>query len=117
MQYLYRDTSGYHFLDLESYEQLAVDQESIGDSINYLIENLELDILIYQGRAISLELPIFVNIEVEYTEPALKGDTVSGGGKPAKMSTGLNLTVPFHIKQGDVLKVDTRTGQYVERVK
>ena len=117
MQYLYRDGSGYQFLDLDSYEQFLVEEETIGDSILYLIENMELDIFIYKGKAISLELPNFVNLEVEYTEPALKGDTVSGGGKPAKMKTGLSITVPFHIKQGDVLKIDTRTGQYVEKVK
>lgn len=117
MQYLYRDGNGHHFLDLDSYEQVAIEEQAIGNSALYLVENLEVDIYMYRGRAISIELPNFVNLEVEYTEPAVKGDTVSGGGKPAKMATGLSITVPFHIKQGDILRIDTRTNQYVEKVK
>lgn len=117
MQYLYKDQSGFHFLDLESYEQVSIDQETVAEKAFFLVENLQIDAYIYKGKAISMDLPNFVNLQVEYTEPGMKGDTVSGGGKPAKMMTGLTITVPFHIKQGDVLKIDTRTNQYVEKVK
>lgn len=117
MQYLYKDGAGYQCLDLESFEQLLLEKDVVAEKINYFIENLEIDVLVFDGRPISVDLPNFVNLAVEYTEPALKGDTVSGGGKPARMETGLNVTVPFHIKQGDVLKIDTRSGSYVEKVK
>jgi elongation factor P len=117
IQYLYADgDQGYQFLDLESYEQLMLDPKAVGDAKSYLIENLEVDLLLFNGKPISLDLPNFVNLQVTYCEPAVRGDTVSGGAKPATLQTGLNINVPYHIKQGDLLKIDTRSGEYVEKV-
>lgn len=117
MQFLYKDKNGFQFMDLGSYEQVLLDEKTVGNSKNYLTENLEIEVLYFEGKPIALTLPNFVILKVTYTEPGLKGDTVSGGGKPATLSTGLTLTVPFHVKQDDVLKIDTRTGEYVEKVK
>lgn len=116
MQYLYEDGSSFQFMDLGAYEQVALDKEVVGDRKYYLTENLEIEVLYYQGKPIAIDLPNFVQLAITYCEPAIKGDTVSGGGKPATLSTGLNISVPFHVKQGDLLKVDTRTGEYVEKL-
>lgn len=118
MQYLYSDNTNYQFMDLDSFEQTALDKETVGDKKYYLIENLEIEVLYYKGRPIAVELPNFVELTVTYTEPGIKGDTVSGGGgKPATLSTGLNTLVPYHITNGDRLKIDTRSGEYVEKIK
>lgn len=117
MQYLYSDREKFQFMDMDAYEEIGLDPKTVGDAKNYLIESLEIEVLYYQGKPIALDLPNFVNMTVEYTEPGIKGDTVSGGGKPARVTTGLTVTVPYHVKQGDVLKVDTRSGEYVEKVK
>lgn len=117
MQYLYKDGNGYQFMDLEAYEQIALEEDTVGENKGYLIENLEIEVLYYQGRPISVQLPNFVNLQITYCEPALRGDTVSGGSKPATLSTGMVVQVPYHIKQGDMLKIDTRSGEYVEKVK
>lgn len=116
MQYLYADGSSYQFMDLDAYEQIALEKETVGDNKYYLIENLEIEVLYYKGRPIAVELPNFVEVKVTYCEPAIKGDTVSGGGKPCVVSTGLTVTVPFHIKLNDVLKIDTRSGTYAEKI-
>jgi len=117
MQFLYNDRDGYHFMDLTEYEQIAFTEETVGEKKFYLTENLELEVLYYKGRPISIDLPNFVQLKVSETDPGGKGDTSSGGGKPATMSTGLNVTVPFHIKTGELLKIDTRTNEYVEKIK
>src|SRR5262249_35475324 len=117
MQFLYKDREGFQFMDLVNYEQTKLDEATVGERGLYLTENLEIEVLYYKGKPIALELPNFVIMKVTYTEPGLKGDTVSGGGKPATLSTGLTLTVPFHVKQDDTLKIDTRTGAYVEKLK
>jgi elongation factor P len=117
MQFLYKDQYGYQFMDLGVYDQVHFDQETIGEYGNYLIENLEIEVLYYKGKPIGLQLPTFVNLKITYCEPGVKGDTASGGSKPATLETGLTVNVPFHIKQGDVIKIDTRTGEYVEKVK
>lgn len=117
MQYLYMDNNGFQFMDLDSFEQTMLEKDQVAENKNYLIENLEIEVLYYKGKPIGLELPNFVNLKVTYCEPAIKGDTVSGGGKPATVETGMVLTVPYHVKLNDVLKVDTRTGEYVEKVK
>jgi elongation factor P len=117
MQFLYKDREGYQFMDLVNYEQVRLEEDYVGDRGLYLTENLEIEVLYYQGRPIALELPNFVIMKVTYTEPALKGDTVSGGSKPATLSSGLTINVPFHVKQDDTLKIDTRTGAYVEKLK
>lgn len=117
MQYLYSDAENHQFMDLEAYEQIFLDHKTVGDYKNYLIENLEIEVLYFKGKPIAIELPTFVNLKITYCEPGIKGDTASGGSKPATLETGLSVQVPFHIKQGDMLKIDTRTGEYVEKVK
>lgn len=118
MQYLYSDGANFQFMDMDAYEQTELDAKTVGDNKYYLTENLEIEVLYYKGQPIALQMPNFVILKVTYTEPALKGDTVSGGGKPATVGTGgLTVTVPFHVKQDDVLKIDTRTGEYVEKLK
>jgi len=117
MQFLYSDNNGYQFMDLDSYDQVMLDPKQIGENKYYLTENLEIEALYYRGKPIALELPNFVQLKVTYTEPGIKGDTVSGGGKPATVATGLTVTVPFHVSVNDVLKIDTRSGQYVEKLK
>ncbi len=106
----------YHFMDPKTYDQHEVHEDSLRDVVSYLIEDLKISLLIYQGRPVNIEVPTFVNLEVTQSEPGVKGDTASGGTKPATMSTGLVVQVPFHINEGDVLKIDTRNGAYVERV-
>ncbi|MBW1644960.1 MAG: elongation factor P [Deltaproteobacteria bacterium] len=117
MQFLYQDGEGFHFMDNATYEQLALQEEVIGDSKNFLQENTNVTILFYQGRAINLELPIFVELEVTEAEPGVKGDTASGASKPVTVETGAKIQVPLFINVGDRLKIDTRTGEYIERVK
>lgn len=117
MQFLYRDRDGFQFMDMGSFEQVTMSEDQVGDAKLWLIDNMEIEVLYYQGKPIALDLPNFVELEVIETEPGVKGDTVSGGGKPAKLKTGVTVSVPFHIKIGDVLKVDTRTGEYIEKIK
>lgn len=116
MQFLYKDSSGYNFMNMQSYDQVILSEDQVGDSKNYLQENLTVQVMYYNDRPISLELPTFVELKVVQTEPAIRGDTVSGGSKPAKLETGAVVNVPFHIKEGDVLKVDTRDNKYIEKV-
>lgn len=117
MQYLYREGELYHFMDLESYEQITLDKEQLGDSANFLAENISVDALFHRGKAIGIELPIFVELEVAETEPGVRGDTASGGNKPARTATGAVVSVPLFVNVGDIIKIDTRTGTYIERVK
>ena len=116
MQYLYADGDSYWFMDVETYEQVAIPLEHIKEKVGYLQENVQVAILFYKGKAIDVELPNFVELKVVETEPGVRGDTVSGGSKPAKLETGLVVNVPLFINEGDVIKIDTRTGEYVERV-
>jgi elongation factor P len=117
MQYLYRDQDGYCFMDNETYEQVILSEDQIKDYQGYLHENLTLEVVYFNGRPVGLELPTTVNLTVVETEPNVKGDTASGGSKPARMETGLMVQVPFFIAEGDRLKIDTRSGEYLERVK
>ncbi len=117
MQYLYKQDNLCYFMDTETYEQVPVTEEQLGDSLKYLKENMNVYILYYKGEPIAVELPIFVELKVAQTEPGFKGDTASGGSKPAILETGASVKVPFHINEGDIIKVDTRTGEYIERVK
>lgn len=117
MEFMYADPEGYNFLDQQNYESIHLTKEQAGDAALYLKEGIKLSILYYNGRPISLELPNFVNLKVAETDPGLKGDTAAGGMKKAKMETGLQVSVPLFIKEGEMLKIDTRTGEYVERVK
>jgi elongation factor P len=116
VQFLYNDGDLYHFMDTETYEQFAVGKTLMGDTLNYLKENMNLELLTHKGVAIGVELPLSVELKVEDTGPGFKGNTASAGGKPAKMETGITIQVPFFINNGDVIKVDTRTGTYLERV-
>ena len=116
MQFLYWDGNDYIFMDNETYEQFHLSEEQLGDKIKYLKENMELDISVYQGRPIDIDLPTFVELEVKQTPPNIRGDTVSGGTKPATTETDLVVQVPLFIEEGDILKIDTRNNEYIERV-
>lgn len=116
VQYLYREGNHFHFMDLETFEQFMLDEGAVGDAAKYMKENDQVDILTYDGEPIDLELPTAVELEVTQTDPGLKGDTASGGTKPATLETGLVVNVPLFINIGDVLRVDTRSGAYLERV-
>ncbi|MEE9442929.1 MAG: elongation factor P [candidate division Zixibacteria bacterium] len=115
MQYLYNDNDGYHFMDSRTFEQSALSDENLGDTRFYLMENHEYSILFFEGRPISLDMPASVILEVVDAEPAVKGDTVSNIQKGATLESGLKIKVPLFVKPGDKIKVDTRTGQYIER--
>lgn len=117
MQYLYAEGDRYCFMDNETYEQIYLTAEQLGDSKDFLQDNLNLKVLYYKGQPIAVELPTFVELAVTHTEPGFKGDTATGGSKPATLETGAVIQVPLFIEIGDRLKVDTRTGTYVERVK
>ncbi len=116
MQFLYRDGTDYHFMDTKSYEQTFIPESALGNAKNFLIENLNASILFYQGRAIGVTLPNAVDLKVIKCDPGVRGDTVSGALKPATLQTGYTLNVPLFINEGDVLKIDTRTGEYLTRV-
>lgn len=117
MQYLYRQGDELVLMDLDTYEQVPVSAESLGDQAKYLKEDCELICLEAAGDVLGYELPNFVELQVVETDPGYKGDTVSGSNKPAKLETGAIVQVPFHINEGDIIKVDTRTDTYLERVK
>ena len=115
MQYLYTDGEKYVFMDTETYEQLELQADQIGEGIKYLKDNMEIDILLYNGEVIGVELPNFVILEVVETEPGVKGDTATGATKSATLETGAEVQVPLFIEVGNKLKIDTRKGQYLER--
>jgi elongation factor P len=117
MQYLYEQEGMYYFMDNESYEQVPLTSSQLGDAMKFIKENEMASILFYKGKPISVEPPMFVELEVTETEPGFKGDTASGGSKPAVLETGATVKVPFHISVGDRVKIDTRTSEYIERVK
>jgi len=117
MQYLYAQDDLHYFMDTESYEQIPLSADQLGDARKFIKENMNVRILYYKGQPMTVEPPMFVELAVAETEPAHKGDTASGGNKPAKLETGAVVKVPFHISIGDVLKIDTRTSEYIEKVK
>lgn len=116
MNFLYRDESGFNFMDQTSYEQLCLNEDVVGDAANYMTENLQVKICFYNERGVGIEVPKAVELKVSQTDPGLKGNTVSNTTKPATLETGAVVQVPLHINEGDVLKVSTETGEYVERV-
>ncbi|MEE8476249.1 MAG: elongation factor P [Myxococcota bacterium] len=116
MQYLYKDGEQLVFMDSESFDQIPFTSEQVGDARKYLLENTTVDVLFWRGQPINIELPSFIEVAVSQCEPGLKGDTASGGTKPATLETGAIVQVPLFLKQGERIRVDTRTGQYVERV-
>jgi elongation factor P len=116
MQFLYREgASTLVFMDMTSYEQMEVQADQLGPSAGFLVDGSEVKIMVYQGRAIDLDMPASVVMEVIETEPGIKGDTVSGATKPATLSSGVNVLVPLFINIGDSIKVDTRSGSYIGR--
>ena len=117
MEYLYSDGGQYCFMNTSTYEQEFLTIEQVSDTVNFLKENTVCNILLFEGAPIGISLPIFVNLKVEKTEPWAKGDTASGDSKPATLETGYVIQVPPFIDEGELLKIDTRTGAYVERVK
>ncbi|UCE71598.1 MAG: elongation factor P [Nitrospiraceae bacterium] len=117
MQYLYNDGEQYHLMDNESYEQIALTAEQLGDAKKFLIENMMVSVLLYEGSTIGVEVPMFVELQIVKTDPGFKGDTASGGSKPAELESGVTVKVPFHLNEGDMIKIDTRTSEYIERVK
>lgn len=118
MQYLYEENEMLYFMDAETYEQVPMTQEQLTkEKMRFLKENTVVKILYYKGNPIAVELPTFVELVVAETDPGFKGDTASGGSKPATLETGAAVRVPFHINTGDIIKVDTRTSEYIERVK
>lgn len=114
-QYMYADDIGYHFMDTQSYDQITLAKDALGDVALYLTDGMELDIGYIEGQPTVVEPPMFVVLEVVETEPNFRGDTATGGGKPAKLATGLVVNVPFFVKTGDKVRIDTRTNTYVER--
>jgi elongation factor P len=116
MQYLYSDTDNFYFMDTESFDQIPLTNKEIGDTKYYLIENSVLKVLYFNGKPIGIETDTFVELKVKETPPGIRGDTATGGTKQATMETGLVVSVPFHINEGDVLRIDTRTNEYVDRV-
>ena len=116
MQFMYADAEGFHFMDSTNYEQVALPEESIGENKGYLLENLECRVLFYNGRAVNVEPPNFIVAEIMETEPGYKGDTATGATKQAKIASGATVLVPLHLNQGDKIKIDTRTGDYLERM-
>ncbi|MCB0351626.1 MAG: elongation factor P [Bdellovibrionales bacterium] len=116
MNYLYKDDTGYVFMDPTDYNQVALHPDVVADGKNYLLENIEVKVCFFNDRAVGLEFPSSVNLKVVSTEPGFKGNTVTGTYKPATLETGLVVQVPLHTNEGDILKIDTRTGEYKERV-
>ena len=116
MQYLYQDGDLYNFMDVETYDQIALNADVVGDALKFVKENETVKICSHNGNVFSVEPPLFVELEITETEPGFKGDTAQGATKPAVVETGATVMVPLFVEQGDVLKIDTRTGEYLSRV-
>lgn len=116
VQYIYQDGGLYYFMDQETFEQLPLGADALGDTVDYLKEGITLEMSSYKEKFIGIELPITVELEVTKTEPGFRGDTANAGTKPATLETGLSILVPLFVNEGDVIRVDTRTGSYLERV-
>ncbi len=116
MQYLYQDGDSLVFMDTQSFDQIPFSADQVGDARRFLKENVEVDVLFWKGRPLQIELPNFIEAAIVRCDPGLKGDTASGATKPATLETGAVLQVPLFVKEGDRIRVDTRTGQYIERV-
>jgi elongation factor P len=117
MQFLYREGDDLHMMDNETYEQIVITAEQMGEATLFLTENLDVKVLFFNQQPVGVDLPTFVELEVSETEPGVRGDTASGGNKPATLETGAVVQVPLFINEGDRVRVDTRTGAYIERVK
>ena len=117
MQYLYQDETGYVFMDKKTYDQITLTEETLGDDKYFLIDNMDVEILMYGERGIGISLPNFVNLRVTQADPWVKGDTAAGNNKPATVETGYTLQVPSFVEEGILIQIDTRTGEYATRVK
>ena len=116
MQYLYSDGDLFHFMDVESYDQIALNEETVGDALKFVKENDMCKVCSHNGNVFAIEPPLFVELEVTETEPGFKGDTATGASKPATVETGAVVSVPLFVEIGDKIKIDTRTGEYLSRV-
>lgn len=116
MQYLYSDGELYNFMDVETYEQLPLNYSQVEDAINFIVENENVKVRFYKGTPFSVEAPNFVELTITETEPGFRGDTATGASKPATLETGFKINVPLFVNEGDRIRVDTRTGEYMERV-
>ncbi|MCI7093428.1 MAG: elongation factor P [Lachnospiraceae bacterium] len=116
MQYLYQDGDLYNFMNVETYDQIAINSDIVGDNMKFVKENENVKVLSYNGSVFAIEPPLFVELEVTETEPGLKGNTATGATKPATVETGAQIQVPLFVNTGDKLKIDTRTGEYLSRV-
>lgn len=117
MQFLYAQGQEYYFMNTQTYEQVSITADHLGDARDFLKENMVVKIMFYQGKPLGVQLPVFVELRIVETAPGVRGDTATGGTKPATLETGAVIKVPFHIQQGEVVRIDTRTRAYVERVK
>ena len=116
MQYLYSDGDLYYFMDNTTYDQLPLNKEQIGDTLKYIKENMNVTMLSFKGKVFAVEPPMFVELEVTYTEPGFSGNTTTTSGKPATLENGLEISVPLFVEIGDKIRIDTRTGEYMERI-
>ena len=116
MQYLYADGDLFNFMNMETYDQMAVDKDTVGDSLKFVKETETVKVCSYNGSVFAIEPPLFVELEITETEPGFKGDTAQGATKPATVETGAQVNVPLFVNQGDKIKIDTRTGEYLSRV-
>lgn len=116
MQYSYKAGSMYHFMDQDNFEEVAISEDAIGEKNKFLKDNLEVSGYFYKGDTLTINLPTFITAKITHTEPGIKGDTAKSGTKPAEIETGASIQVPLFVDEGDTIKIDTRTGGYVERV-
>lgn len=117
LQYLYKQDDLCYFMDTGTYEQFPLTEAQLGDALKFIKENMSVKVIYYNNEPLTVEIPLFVELKIEKTDPGFKGDTASGSSKPAVLETGATVKVPFHINEGDIIKVDTRTSEYLERVK
>jgi elongation factor P len=116
VQFLYKEDDIYHFMDQDTFDQIAMNSAQLGDATDYLQDNMQLDLMTFEGEPISVEMPTSVELKIVQTDPGFRGDTAAGGTKPATLETGKVVQVPLFVAEGETIRVDTRTGQYLERV-
>ena len=116
VSFLYAEDNTYYFMDQETYDQIPLTAQQLGDAVNYLTDGMVLQVQLHENEPVAVDLPITVELRVEHTDPGFRGDTATGGTKPARLETGLNVQVPLFVNSGDTIRVDTRTGNYLERV-
>jgi len=117
MQYLYKDGEDFILMDNETYDQIGIPEKTVGDDAKWMLEEAMVNVLIYKGNPVTIELPAFLELKITETDPGVKGDTAQGGTKPATLETGAIVNVPLFVGEGEIIRVDTRTGDYMERVK